>query len=148
MQINGENFIQADAETVFNALLDPDSLANALPGCKILTMPKKDVYEGVVELGVGPVVGSYKSVVKIEEQEAPTYLKLGANGKGRTGEVTFTLQLHLQEAKNGTKAKWEVEAKVSGLVASVGSRVMTGVARFVADQFFKKLLTTDVKASR
>ncbi|WP_102348410.1 CoxG family protein [Bacillus sp. Marseille-P3661] len=143
MQLKGENLCLADIDTVYNSLLDPDCLANALPGCKSLSMPEEDVYEGVVELGVGPVVGSYKSKVIVEEKKSPKYIKLSANGKGKTGSVTFTLVLHLEEVDGGTEASWEVDAKVSGLVASVGSRVMTGVARFIAKQFFKNLINTD-----
>ncbi len=123
--------------------MDPDRLASALPGCKSLTVPEPNHYKGVVELGVGPVVGTYKTSVKIEAQEPHHYLKLAAKGKGLTGQVAFTMELNLHEVEAGTEARWEVDAKVSGLVASVGSRVMTGVARFIADQFFKKLLTPE-----
>lgn len=145
MQLKGQNLCLADVETIYNSLLDPECLANALPGCKSLSMPEENVYEGVVELGVGPVVGSYKSNVKIEDQEYPKYLKLSANGKGKTGQVAFTLNLNLHEVEGGTEAKWEVDAKVSGLVASVGSRVMSGVARFIAGQFFKNLIKAEQK---
>ena len=140
MQLKGENLCKVKPELLYHALLDPNKLALALPGCKSLKVPEPNVYTGEVELGVGPVKGTYSVTVNLVEQQPPAYLKLEADGKGLTGQVSFTMELRLQETEEGTLANWTVDAMVSGLVASVGSRVLSKVARFIADQFFSKLL--------
>jgi len=109
-------------------------------------VPEPNVYTGQVELGVGPVKGVYDVTVKVVEQQPPTYLKLAAEGNGLTGQVAFTMELTLAENEGVTQANWMVDAKVSGLVASVGSRVLGKVARFIADQFFSKILSAQPQA--
>lgn len=147
MQLKGENRCLASADTVYHALLDPEKLAVTLPGCKSLQVPEPGVYTGQVELGVGPVKGTYNVTVKIADQKPPCYMKLEADGKGRTGQVAFTMELTLHETAGATVASWEVDAKISGVVASVGSRVLSRVARFIADQFFSKLLVSEGQES-
>jgi carbon monoxide dehydrogenase subunit G len=142
MLLRGENRCAASIDTVCSALLDPVQLATALPGCKTLTQTEPDTYIGQVALGVGPVVGTYDVTVRIVDQNPPSHLRLEAWGSGRTGQVVFTMQLNLRESEGATLVAWEVDAEISGLVASVGSRVIGGVARFSANQFFKTLFAS------
>src|SRR5260370_38096711 len=45
-------------ETVWRLLLDPDVLVKTLPGAKRLTRTGPDRYEGVMQIGVGPVTAA------------------------------------------------------------------------------------------
>ncbi|HEY7319573.1 MAG TPA: SRPBCC domain-containing protein [Candidatus Binatia bacterium] len=38
-----------------------------------------------------------------------------------------------------TVLKYSTDAKVGGLIASVGQRMLNGVAKMMLDQFFKKI---------
>jgi carbon monoxide dehydrogenase subunit G len=148
MQLKGENRCLASAEVVYKAMLDPEQLSMALPGCQSLNVPEPGVYTGEVSMGVGAVKGTYTVTVKIVDQKPYSFLRLDSRGKGFTGQVAFTMELTLEEIeKEVTMVNWVVDAKISGLVASVGSRVISGVARFIADQFFSKLLSSEVQSA-
>ena len=143
MQINGENCCRADAASVYNAILNPTRLAVALLGCKTLSVTEHGVYTGQLALGVGPMAGNFDATVHVLEQQSPSYLRMEAKAKGFAGLVKFTMVLHLNETEGVTQIAWVVDADVSGPVASVGSRLLGGVTRFIADQFFTALLASE-----
>jgi carbon monoxide dehydrogenase subunit G len=45
----------------------------------------------------------------------------------------------LQEKNGQTILKYSTDAKVGGLIASIGQRMLNGVAKMMLDQFFKKI---------
>jgi carbon monoxide dehydrogenase subunit G len=47
--------------------------------------------------------------------------------------------IDLEESNGQTVLKYSADAKVGGLIASIGQRMLGGVAKMVCDQFFKKV---------
>ena len=89
------------------------------------------------------MVGNFDATVHVVEQQSPSYLRMDAKAKGFTGLVKFNMVLHLNETEGVTQIAWVVDADVSGPVARIWSRVLGGVTRFIADQFFTALLASE-----
>ncbi len=123
--------------------MDPKRLAVALIGCKTLTVTEPGIYTGQVDLGVGPVVGTFDATVHVVEQQHPSYLRMEAKAEGLTGLVKFTMVLHLNETEGVTQVAWVADVEVSGPVTRVGSRILGGGTRMIADQFFTALLAPE-----
>jgi hypothetical protein len=62
-----------------------------------------------------------------------------ASGSGGPGSVRATVPISLEAVDGGTKLTYSAEAVVGGAVAGVGQRMITGVAKRMAGQFFSAI---------
>ncbi len=136
MQVAGSQKIAAPVETVWACLNDQDVLARCTPGCKQLTRVAEDRYEAELELGIAAIRGRYKGRIAIEDKEPPSRYRLNIEGEGGPGFVRASLVLDLEPQGDGTLLKYQGEAQVGGPVASIGQRVLGGVAKMIMGQFF------------
>ncbi|OZO45729.1 carbon monoxide dehydrogenase, partial [Pseudomonas fluorescens] len=62
-------------------------------------------------------------------------------GEGKGGAAGFAkggAKVVLSEAEGGTRLAYEVEAKVGGKIAQLGSRLIDSFAKKMADEFFTR----------
>jgi carbon monoxide dehydrogenase subunit G len=137
MKVNGDAVLHAPPATVFAALNDPAVLARTIPGCSSLTPLGDDRYAMAVTAGVASVKGTYEGQVQLSDQRPPHGFTLRAKGSGSAGTVDTTVRVALAEVDGGsTRLEYDVDAVVGGMVGGVGQRMLTGVARKMAGQFF------------
>jgi carbon monoxide dehydrogenase subunit G len=137
MKVNGEATLHAPVERVYAALNDPAVLVRTIPGCERLELLGPDAYRMVVTAGVASVKGTYTGEVRLTEQEAPHAFLLKASGSGAPGTVSTEVRVRLTGAGNGTTTlTYDADAVVGGPVGGVGQRILTGVARKTAGEFF------------
>lgn len=139
MKVEGTYSLLAPRERVWTLLNDPAVLARITPGVKDLTPSGTDTYRATIEVGVGPVKGTYTGQVSITDRTPPERLTLRIEGGGRPGTIRATGELHLEAQGSSTVVRYIGDAQVTGLVASVGHRLMSGVAKQMAGEFFKAL---------
>ena len=137
MQLTDSRDITADRETVYAALLSPDVLKECVPGCQELSGTPEDGFEATVVQKVGPVKATFKGEVTISNAVENESLTLSGEGKGgAAGFAKGDANVRLEEIEGGTRLHYEVEAKVGGKLAQLGSRIIDGFAKKMADQFF------------
>ncbi len=142
MQMTDSRIIAAAPGIVWEALLDPEVLKDCVPGCETLTGNPEDGFEATVVQKVGPVKAKFTGVVTLSDRIEGERLTLTGEGKG--GAAGFAkgvahVTLAPTTTENGTEAtalSYEVEAKVGGKLAQLGSRIIDGFARKMADEFF------------
>ncbi|HEY8394352.1 MAG TPA: carbon monoxide dehydrogenase subunit G [Thermaerobacter sp.] len=139
MQLSGTQKIAAPVQTVWECLNDRDVLARCTPGCKELVQVDEDHYEATLELGIAAIRGKYKGRLAIEDKVPPSHYRLRIEGQGGPGFVTASLNLDLEPHGDETLLKYQGEAQVGGPVASIGQRVLGGVAKMIMGQFFGAL---------
>jgi carbon monoxide dehydrogenase subunit G len=139
MKIEGSHNFKATREKVWQILLDPEMIAQCIPGCEDLKEIGPDQYEANVKVGVGAVKGSYKTKVSIKDKQPPSHYVLSGEGSAGPGFIQGDLAIDLEEQDGETRLKYSTDAKVGGLVAAVGQRMLGGVAKMMVDQFFKKM---------
>ena len=138
MQLTDSREIAADRETVYAALLSAEVLKQCVPGCQDLTGTPEDGFEATVVQKVGPVKATFKGQVTLSNMTAPEGLTLSGEGKGgAAGFAKGGANVTLDEIDGGTRLNYEVEAKVGGKLAQLGSRIIDGFAKKMADQFFE-----------
>ena len=138
MDLNGNRIIAADRQTVWKALNNAEVLQASIPGCTELTGTPEDGFEAVVTQKVGPVKATFKGSVTLADiVEAESYRLNGAGKGGAAGFAKGGAVIRLKDVEGGTNLMYEVEAKVGGKLAQLGSRVVHGVAVKVASQFFE-----------
>jgi carbon monoxide dehydrogenase subunit G len=136
VKLDGSAVLHAEPERVWAVLTDPAVLARTIPGCETLERVGEDAYRMDVAVGVGAIRGTYAGEVHLTDQERPSSYVMHASGAGAPGQVRATVRIGLAPCDEGTTLTWAADAVVGGPVAGVGQRMITGVARRLATQFF------------
>ncbi len=140
MQMSDTREIAADKATVWAALLSPEVLKECVPGATEVTGNAEDGFEAVVTQKVGPVKATFRGTVVISNVVEGTSLTLTGEGKGgAAGFAKGAADVRLDETDGVTTLSYDVEAKVGGKLAQLGSRIVDGFAKKMADQFFTRL---------
>jgi len=139
MELNGSRVIAADRATVWEKLNDAETLKACIPGCEELTGSPEEGFEAVVKQKVGPVKATFKGGVTLSDVVAGESYTITGEGKGGVaGFAKGEARVRLSDAEGGTELSYDVEAKVGGKLAQLGSRLIDGFARKMADQFFER----------
>ncbi|MDQ6851273.1 MAG: carbon monoxide dehydrogenase subunit G [Actinomycetota bacterium] len=137
MKVSGEAKLHAPAERVWDALNDPAVLVRTIPGCERLEATGPDAYSMVVTAGVASIKGTYAGKVALSEQEVPHSFLMTASGSGGPGTVSTDVRVTLTDSGDGsTRLTYDAEAVVGGMVAGVGQRMLSAVAKKTAGEFF------------
>ena len=140
MKITGAVSLSATPEQVWEAIHDPAVLARTLPGCESLTEDGTNAYKMRVTMGVAAVRGAYDGTVRLEDVEAPTSLRLKASGAGSPGTVEAEVDVSIELCEDGgTRVTYKADAEVGGPIGGVGQRMLSGVTKKMAGQFFAAL---------
>ena len=139
MKVEGSYTFNAPRDKVWQTLLDPKIMAQCMPGCESLNEVAPDQYEAIMKVGVAFVKGTYKGKVSIKDKQAPSHYVLSGEGSGGPGFMRGDVAIDLQESNGQTVLKYSTDAQVGGIIASVGQRMLNGVAKMMVDQFFKKM---------
>ena len=136
MKLSGTAQLSAPPDRVWAALNDPDVLARTIPGCEQLADTGPDEYRMTVSAGVASIKGTYLGRVRISDRVEPTSYVLHASGSGGPGTVSADCTVRLAAAGDGTTVTYDADAVIGGVIAGVGQRVLSGVAKKMAGQFF------------
>ena len=136
MLFEGEESFSEDVNAVWTALHDTDLLTRAIPGCKSMTATGTNQYAVALSLGVAAVKGDYEGKVKVTDVKAPVHYVIEGEGAGSPGFVKLSMDCRLEPQGLGTLMKWRCDATVGGLIASVGGKVLSGISKYMAKQFF------------
>ena len=137
MELSGTRTIAADRDTVWAHLNSADTLKACIPGCEELTGSPEEGFEAVVKQKVGPVKATFKGGVMLEDVNAPESYRIVGEGKGGVaGFAKGAADVALAEVEDGTELTYHVDAKVGGKLAQLGSRIVGGFAKKMADKFF------------
>lgn len=140
MKITGTSTLEAAPDAVWRAIMDPAVLARCIPGCESLTTVGEDRYAMTVTAGVAAIKGTYTGEVALTDLEQPSALTLHANGAGAPGTIDADVRVRLTpSATGGTDIAYDADATVGGTVGGVGQRMLAGVTRKMAGQFFGAL---------
>jgi carbon monoxide dehydrogenase subunit G len=137
MDMTGEQVIPAPKPVVWQALLDPETLKACIPGCETVTKVSDTEYTADVVARVGPVKAKFSGAVTLADLDPPNSCTISGEGKGgAAGFAKGSAKVQLADAPEGTRLTYTVAANVGGKLAQIGSRLIDGVARKMADDFF------------
>ncbi|MGN6574047.1 MAG: SRPBCC family protein [Nocardioides sp.] len=140
MKISGTSTLAADRATVFAALNDPAVLVATIPGCQRLEALGSDAYNMTVAAGVGAIKGVYDGEVHLTDQQQPGSFRMKAHGAGAPGTIGAEVMVILEEGSDGqTILSYDADAVVGGMIGGVGQRMLTGVSKKMADEFFRNV---------
>ena len=139
MKLEGSHTISAPRSVVWEMLQDPDVLAQATPGAKSMEKEGEDAYKATLDIGIGPVRGTFDGRVHISDKDEPEAMTLNVQGQGGPGGIKAVGRLRLEDKGDQTVIHWAGEPQISGRLAAVGARLVGGVAKKMAGQFFDSI---------
>jgi len=140
MKMNGEFRVPTDRETVWRALNDPAVLKECLPGCQEIEKTSDTEMTATLAIKVGPVKATFKGGVTLSDLDPPNGYTLSGQGQGGTaGFASGEAKVNLVADDGATVVHYDVDAKVGGKLAQIGSRLIDSTAKKLAKQFFDSL---------
>jgi carbon monoxide dehydrogenase subunit G len=137
MKLSGTSVLQAPRQEVWRALNDPAVLVQTIPGCRRLEALGGDAYKMTVAAGVGSIKGVYDGEVHLTDHEEPMSFRMHARGAGAPGTIGAEVLVLLEDGPDGgTSLSYDADAVVGGMIGGVGQRMLTGVSKKMADEFF------------
>lgn len=140
MHLEGSHLLHAPVQEVWDKLQNPEILAKVTPGIKTLESTGENTYDAISEIKIGPVNGSFKGKMEVAEQKEPESFVLIIKQNSKIGNVKATGTIRLQKVDDSqTEVFFAGDAKISGLLARTGQRLISGVAKTMTNQFFSNL---------
>ena len=140
MQLKGSHNFNAPAATLWQMLMDTDTLTRVTPGISRLEEIDTDLYKAIADIKMGPVNGSFEGQLQVAEKNEPENFTLRIKQDSKIGNVNADVMIHLKPVSEAvTEMSFDGKANLSGLLARTGQRVLGGVAKALSKQFFKAM---------
>ncbi|HVJ53220.1 MAG TPA: carbon monoxide dehydrogenase subunit G [Aliidongia sp.] len=137
MDMSGEYRIAAPREKVWAALNDAEILRQCIPGCDEIDKSSDTEFSAKVTAKVGPVKAKFGGKVTLSDLDPPNgYTITGEGSGGAAGFAKGGAKVSLASDGADTILSYTVQANVGGKLAQIGSRLIDGTARKMAEDFF------------
>lgn len=137
MEMTGEQLIALPQQATWDALNDTAVLMACIPGCDSMEKQSDNEYLLTMTAKVGPVSAKFKGKMTLLDVQAPNAYTLHFEGQGGVaGFAKGEAQVKLVPEGESTRLSYGVKASIGGKLAQVGARLIDGVARKMAEQFF------------
>jgi carbon monoxide dehydrogenase subunit G len=137
MEMTGEQLIPQSQDVTWKALNDTAVLKACIPGCESIEQTGDNEYQLVMTARVGPVSAKFKGKMTLSDVVPPQSYKLIFEGQGGVaGFAKGEASVNLAPQDGGTRLGYAVNAMIGGKLAQIGSRLVDGVAKKIAGEFF------------
>ena len=128
---------------MWEALNDPEVLKACIPGCESIDKVSDAEYTVAMVASVGPVKARFNGKLKLSDLNPPSSYSIAFEGSGgAAGFGKGSAHVDLVPEDSSTRLRYSANASVGGRLAQVGSRLIDGVARKMADDFFARFNAT------
>jgi carbon monoxide dehydrogenase subunit G len=140
MQLAGKYVLHAAPPKVWATLMNKDSLVNIVPGISRLEETGDHSFNSILDIKLGPVSGSFTGNLQLADLQEPNAFTLKAQQNSKIGNANAAIKINLAPVGDGdTEIVFDGDVKLSGILASMGQRVMGGVSNTLTKQFFSNL---------
>jgi uncharacterized protein len=137
MQMTGQRMLPVPPRQAWDALNDPEMLKTCIPGCESIVATEPNRYELVMAARIGPVAARFKGRLAQSDIVEPESYRIEFDGQGgAAGFGKGAAAVRLTPVEGGTLLDYDVTATIGGKLAQIGSRLVDGAARKIADDFF------------
>lgn len=139
MEMTGSQLIPLPQQRVWQALNDPEVLKACIPGCDSVEKVSDTEYRLAMTAAIGPVKARFNGKLSLSDLNPPQSYTLAFEGSGgAAGFGKGSSHVTLVPEAGSTRLDYTAKATVGGKLAQVGSRLIDGVARKMAADFFTR----------
>ena len=124
---------------MWDLLNDPEVLARITPGVDTLEQTGPGQYQAVLHIKMGPINSTFNGALQVVDSREPESYRLLIDVDGKIGQIAAEGHVRLAENHETTTVEVEGGSQLTGRLASMGQRLLSGVARMFTNQFFKAL---------
>ena len=140
MELKGSHTVSATPMTLWKMLMDTDTLSKIIPGISSLEKTGDYSYKSILEIKAGPISTSFTGDAQMEDivEQKKFTLKMQQGNKMGNANSIMKVEL-LPVSATETEVVFDGEIKITGLLASMGQKILGGVANMLTKQFFANL---------
>ncbi|MBK6006737.1 carbon monoxide dehydrogenase subunit G [Ramlibacter ginsenosidimutans] len=141
MDMQGSRHLAVTQQQAWDALNDPEVLKTCIPGCDKVEPTGENQYAIGMAVKIGPVSARFAGKINLVDVMPPNSYTLAFEGQGgAAGFGKGTAKVNLSPAAEGAGCElaYTAQAQVGGKIAQVGQRLVDGVARSMAEDFFRR----------
>lgn len=140
MELKGSHTIEANPETLWKMLMDTDLLSKIIPGISKLEKTGPTSYNSVLEIKAGPISTSFTGNAQMEDIVEQKKFTLKMQQSNKMGNANSIMKIELRPVNvSETEVVFDGEVKITGLLGSMGEKMLGGVANMLTKQFFANL---------
>lgn len=139
MKLEGKYTYKASQQVVWDLFNNPRCLEKAIPGCIKLEERGPGKYDAILKIGIAAVRGMYSGKFEVLDPEPPNRYRLIGEGSGTPGLVKGDGIIEFSQEGDSTMLSYTGEVQVGGLIAGVGQRLISGIAKMMIKEFFRKM---------
>ena len=140
MELKGSHTVSATPILLWKMLMDTETLSKIIPGISSLERTGDYSYKSILELKAGPISTTFTGDAQMEDivEQKKFTLKMQQSNKMGNANSTMNVEL-LPVNETETEVVFDGELKITGLLASMGQKILSSVANMLTKQFFANL---------
>jgi uncharacterized protein len=139
MDIEGEHWLPATPEVVWETLHDEATLRATIPGCQELTQTGPNAFSGAASVGIGVIKGVYRGSLELLEERPFSSAEIRIETKSGHAEIRGTGSVHLEPSNGGTLVRYKGNAQITGMLAVVGQRLLPSASKSLTENFLRNV---------
>ena len=132
-----EYHIDLDQEEVWDAINDPEILAEILPNCESLEPISEHQFTAHINVKIGPISSKFESTLEMFDLKEPDGYKFRVQGNGKKGSMNGQGEIKLFPNGSGTGFTFIAKGNITGIIARVGQRLIEATGKRLMDQGFE-----------
>lgn len=141
MDMQGSRALAITQQQAWDALNNPAVLKTCIPGCDKVESTGPNQYAVGVAVKIGPVAAKFSGKITLSDINPPNSYTITFDGQGGAagfGKGNSQVSLAPSQEGSGCVLSYTVHASVGGKIAQLGQRLIDGVAKSMAEDFFKR----------
>ena len=120
--------------------MDTDTLARIVPGVSKLEKTGDNTFKSTVAIKLGPVSSSFTGNMQMEDIQPEKAFTLKVQQNSKVGNANAAIKIDVTPVdEKQTEVSFDGDVRLSGMLASMGQRVLGGVANTLSKQFFTNM---------
>ncbi len=137
--MKGSHKFAASPQVVWDALHNSTILQKCIPGAEEVAWRGDSAIFARVNVGMGPVKGSYDAEAQVVEHVAPSHMRAVYNRKGANNSIEGSAVIDLAPDGTGTALTYNAVATLGGTVAMADNPLVRPIVEGQLNQFFNRL---------
>jgi hypothetical protein len=139
MKLNSTHKFKASSAQVFNAILDPEILKSAIPGCNSVVYASSDRLTVEITTPLPGLRGPYPIDIDIANKQAPSSIELKVQLEGKEGKVDAVCSISIADQADGALLSYDAKADLAGVIAIADNPIGQPIVKASLNSFFKNL---------
>jgi len=140
LELKGSFDLKAKKEDIYKFFLDPNRIAKCLPDLQELKVKDSDNFDAKFKVGIAHIKGTVSFNFTIAEKIENQGAKLVGKGSGVGSVIDLTIVFNLEDLPDGiTRVNWEADLKIGGMLAGIGSRLLSPITKKNTEQLIKNI---------